>query len=95
MKYKNKLLQTLGQTSSNAKKLRGCNYDQVDKAILKWFSLQSSQNIPIDGTITQEKVLLFAKNFDLPTVKCSDSWIDNSHKGMVKYRTSVKKGLFF
>ena len=95
MKYKNKLLQTLGQTSSNTKKLRGCHYDQVDKAILKWFSLQSSQNIPIDGTITQEKVPLFAKNFDLPTVKCSDSWIDNSCKGMVKYRTSVKKGLFF
>ena len=92
---KKKLSQTLGQTSSNTKKLRECNYEQVDKTILKWFSKQSNQNIPIDGTMTQEKVLLFAKNFDLPTVKYSNSWIDKSHKGMIKYRTSVKKGLFF
>ena len=95
MKYKKKLSQTLGQTSSNTKKLLECNYEQVDKTILKWFSKQSNQNIPIDGTMTQEKVLLFAKNFDLPTVKYSNSWIDKSHKGMIKYRTSVKKGLFF
>ena len=63
MKNKSKLLQSLGRTSSNTKKLWECNYKQVDKAILNWFSLQSSQNVPIDGTMIQEKVLLFAKKF--------------------------------
>ena len=48
MKNKKKLLQSLEQTSSNTKKLRGCNYEQWDKAILQWFSLQRSQNMPID-----------------------------------------------
>ena len=42
MKNKNDLLQSLEQTSLNKKKLRGCDYEQVDKAILKWFSLQRS-----------------------------------------------------
>ena len=43
MKNKNKLLQSLEQTSLNTKKLRQCDYEQVDKAILKWFSLQESK----------------------------------------------------
>ena len=94
MKNKKKLLQSLGQTLSNAKKLREYNYEQVDKAILKWFFLQSSRNIPIDGTMIQEKVLLFSQNFNFPNVKCSDGWIDKSQKGMEKYRTTVKKVYF-
>ena len=49
MKNKNKLLQSLEQTTLNKKKLRQSDYEQVDKAILKWFSLQKSQNIPSDG----------------------------------------------
>ena len=48
MKNKNKLLQSLEQTSLNTKKLRQCDYEQVDKAILKWF-LCKSQNILSDG----------------------------------------------
>ena len=61
MKNKNKLLQSLEQTSSNAKKLRGCDYEQVDEAILKWFSLQRSQNIAIDGTMIKKALLLLKK----------------------------------
>ena len=95
MKNKNKLLQSLGQTSPNTKKCQGCNYELVDMAVLKWFSVQSSQNIPMDGTVIQEKVLLFAKNFNLPNVKCSDGRIDKSQKGMEKYRTTVNKKFIF
>ena len=68
MKKKNKLLQSLEQTFSNTKKLRGCDYEQVDEAILKWFSLQRSQNIAIDGTMIK-KALLLLKNFFFQTSK--------------------------
>ena len=61
MKNKNKLLQSLEQTCSNKKKLRGCDYEQVDKAILKWFSLQRSQNIAIDGIMIKKALLLLKK----------------------------------
>ena len=76
MKNKNKLLQSLEQTSSNTKKIRECDYKQVDKAILKWLSLQRSQNVPIDGTMIKEKVLFFAEKFNSPNFKASDGWMD-------------------
>ena len=44
IKNKDKLFDGLEQISSDAKKMRGCDYEQVDKAVFKWFSLQRSQN---------------------------------------------------
>ena len=44
MKNKDKLFEGLEQGSSDAKKMRVCDYEQVDKAVFKWFSLQRSQN---------------------------------------------------
>ena len=35
MKNKNKLFEGLEQSSSDAKKMRGCDYEQVDKAVFK------------------------------------------------------------
>ena len=40
MKNKKKLFDGLEQSSSDAKEMRGCDYEQVDKTIFKWFSLQ-------------------------------------------------------
>ena len=49
---------------------------QVDKAVFKWFSLQRSQNFPIDGPILKEKALQFAKSFHFLTFKVQmDGWI--------------------
>ena len=80
MKNKNKLFEGLKQSSSDAKKMRGCDYEQVDKAVFKWFSLQRSQNVPIDGPILKEKALQFAKSFNFPTFKASDGWLDKWKK---------------
>ena len=80
MKNKDKLFEGLEQSSSDAKKMRGCDYEQVDKAVFKWFSLQRSQNVPIDGPILKEKALQFAKSFNFPTFKASDGWLDKRKK---------------
>ena len=69
MKNKNKLLQSLEQISSNTEKLQGCYYEQVGTAILKWFSLQRSQNIPIDGTMIKEKALFLLQEIIFQTSK--------------------------
>ena len=63
MKNKDKLFEGLEQSSSDAKNMRRCDYEQVDKAVFKWFSFQRSQNVPIDGPILKEKALQFAKSF--------------------------------
>ena len=76
MKNKDKLFEGLEQSSSDAKKMRRCDYEQVDKDVFKWLSLQRSQNVPIDGPIPKEKTLQFAKSFNFPTFKASeDAWI--------------------
>ena len=80
MKNKDKLFEGLEQSSSDAKKMRGCDYEQVDKAIFKWFSLQRSQNVSIDGPILKEKALQFAKSFNFLTFKASDGWLDKWKK---------------
>ena len=84
-KNQNKLLQSLEQ------KLRGCDYEQVNKAILKWFSLQGSQNIPIDGTMIKGKALFFAENFNFSNFKASDGWMDKLKKGKEKNIYTVNK----
>ena len=71
MKNKSKLLKGLKQ-SSETKKLRGCDYSQIDQAVFKWFTLQRSQNIPIDGPLLKEKALYFAEKINLPDFKASD-----------------------
>ena len=80
MKNKEKLSKELEQSSSEEKKLRGCNYEQVDQAVFKWFSLQRSQNVPIDGPMLKEKGLQFAESFIIPTFKASDGWLDKWKK---------------
>ena len=80
MKNKGKLFEGLKQSSSGAKKMRGCDYEQVDKAVFKWFSLQRSQNVPIDGPILKETALQFAKSLNFPNFKSSDGWLDKWEK---------------
>ena len=80
MKNKNKLFECLEQSSSDAKKMLGCDYEQVDNAVFKWFSLQRSQNVLIDGPILKEKTLQFAKSFNFLTFKASNGWLDKWEK---------------
>ena len=73
---KDRLFEGLEQSSFDAKKMRGCDYEQVDKAFFKWFSLQRSQNVPIDGPILLEKALQFAKVLIFRPLKLHmESWI--------------------
>ena len=76
MKNKDKMFEVLEQSSFDAKKMRGCDYEQVDKAVFKWFSLQRSQNVPIDGPILKEKALQFEKVLIFRPLKLQmDGWI--------------------
>ena len=63
IKNKNKLFDGLEQSSSDARKMRGCNYEQVETTVFKWFSLERSQNVAIDDPILKDMTLQFAKKF--------------------------------
>ena len=62
----------LQETSSHTKKIRSCDYEEVDKVVCQWFTLQRSRHVPIDGTIITEKALFYAEKFKFPNFKASD-----------------------
>ena len=76
IKNKEKIFQALEESARRTKKLRDCQYEKVDKALLESFVLQKSQNIPIDGSMTQEEGLFFAEKLEIPDFKVSDGWLD-------------------
>lgn len=83
IKNKDKLLAALGETSSQTKKLRSCEYEEIDKAVYQWFILQRSQQIPIDGAMIKEKALSYAKEFQFRDFKASDGWMEKWKKRFV------------
>ena len=71
IKNKEKFFQALEESATSTKKSRGCQsrgcqYEKVDKALFEWFILRRNQNIPIDGSMIQEKGLFFAEKLELP-----------------------------
>ncbi|XP_043063424.1 tigger transposable element derived 5 isoform X1 [Drosophila ficusphila] len=57
------------------KRVRASIHDQVDKALLQWFIMQSSNGIPLRISLLQEKANFFAKQFKIENFNCSASWI--------------------
>ena len=80
IKNKENIFQALEESAPRTKKLRGCQYEKVNKALLESFVLQKSQNIPIDGSMAQEKGLFFAEKLEIPDFKVSDGWLDKWRK---------------
>ena len=80
IKNEQKFFQALEESASSTKKLRGCLYENVDKALFEWFVLQWSQNIPLDGSVIQEKGLFFAEKLEIRDFKASDGWLDKWEK---------------
>ena len=78
IKNKEKDFQALEESAPSTKKLRGCQYKKVDKALCEWFVLQRSQNIPIDGSMIQEKGLFIAEKLEIPDFK---HWMDGFISG--------------
>ena len=74
IKIKEKIFQALEERAPNTKKLRGCQYEKVYKALFEWFDLQRSQNIPIDGSMIQEKGLFFVTKLEIPDLDIG--WVE-------------------
>ena len=63
-------------------------YEQVYLACYKWLLIQRSENIPINGTILQEKALGFAKQLNIEKFQASDGWL---HAWKTRYNISFKE----
>lgn len=74
-KNKDELLRSAENINCNVKKMRKSVHDDVDKALLKWFTQQRLNNIPISAVILRTKAEEFGKKVQDEFV-CSESWID-------------------
>lgn len=57
------------------KKLRQSTHNDIEKALLQWFTDKRSRGIPISGPLLQKKAEEFGKALGKEDYKCSESWI--------------------
>lgn len=77
---RNTIISAYEKNLTGCKKLRKAERENVDDALLKWFSLQRSRNLPITGALLQAKATEFAELFGETGFVCSNGWLDRFKK---------------
>ena len=73
---------------TKTQRIKEGTYKQVNLACYKWLLIHRSENIPINGTILQEKVLGFAKQLNIEKFQPSDGWL---HAWKTQYNISFRE----
>lgn len=89
-KNRDKIRGTLNSNISKLKRIRRPVNNEVDRALLEWFKQKRSQNIPISGSILQQKAEEFSKLLSPNNEEsvCSKGWVDRFKK---RYHISSSK----
>ena len=58
-------------------------YDELDKAVHKWFLILRSENVPISRPMLQEKALEFAGGLNTEGFQASEGWLEKWKRGKV------------
>ena len=82
-KSKDKVFEAFQKGSATTKRLKVDTYDQVSKAVLKWFTRLRSENVPVSGVLIKEKALNFAKELNFEKFQASDGGLDKWKKRLV------------
>lgn len=80
--FKNRVETLAEWVSGNAKRkrLKTSNFEQLDSALLKWFTQQRLKGVSITAAILQEKSLEFAKSLNIEGFKGSVGFINRLKK---------------
>lgn len=62
--------------SRQVKKIKKVSNEDVDEALIKWFTQQRSQNAPVTGVVLRAKAEQLAQLCGLHNWECSGSWIE-------------------
>lgn len=83
-----KIVGKIGEVSSGRKRVRACSYEDVNEAVLRWFQVTRTQNVPIAGNLIKEKALQFAKEFGCDNFHASDGWLQSwKNRNGIVYKT--------
>ena len=56
------------------------NYEELNKAVHKWFLILRSENVPISGLMLKEKALKFAEGSNIEGFQASEGWLEKWKK---------------
>lgn len=65
---------------SKCKKMKSCEFKDVEECVLKWLKQCRDKNLPIGGPILQEKAQQFAKDLNHENFRASNGWLQNFKK---------------
>ncbi len=76
LKAKDKLLlKSKTSENLNVKKLRNCKHESIEKTVLAFIRQARAVNIPLSGTIVQEKARLYASKMGVADFRASGGWL--------------------
>ena len=64
-----------GEQNLARKRIRISKFEEIDSALLKWFSARLDEGAAISGPILMEKANKFASELGYPEFKCTVSWV--------------------
>lgn len=79
-KNRSAILAAHEKNMDSAKKLRRAERENVEEALLKWFTIQRDRNLPVSGPMLQAKANEFAEKFEEKGFVCSNGWLDRWKK---------------
>lgn len=76
LKAKDRIFTAVSSGTSGArKKLRTSNYEDVDKAVLRWIHDMRTRNVPLNGPMLQQKAREIALRLGCDDFKASPGWL--------------------
>uniref|UniRef100_A0A224Z1D2 Tigger transposable element-derived protein 6 n=1 Tax=Rhipicephalus zambeziensis TaxID=60191 RepID=A0A224Z1D2_9ACAR len=90
LKHKDRIFTAVSSgTSGSRKKLRASNYQDVEKALLRWVLDMRTRNVPLSGAMLQEKARDVACRLGCDDFKASPGWLmrfKNRHASLAGLR---------
>ena len=63
-----------------SKSVKPEKYEKLNKAVLKWFLILRSENVPISEPMLKEKALEFAGGSNIEGFQASEGWLEKWKK---------------
>ena len=63
-----------------SKRVKPEKYEELNKAVHKWFLILRSENVPISGPMLKEKALEFAGGLNIEGFQASEGWLEKWKK---------------
>lgn len=87
IKNKDKILKqsSVSQQRQNHKKIRFCDYSDLDDVTMKWMTAIRQKNLPISGPLLQQKAKEFALALGHTDFAASNGWLHKFKKGTISW----------